>query len=158
VIKGAGHVSWPGVGVIVAAVILAVITVVVGVHEPPNTLATALLQAFTFILTLLGAYIFAKPAAESAAQDLIRVHARSAFRRQTGLYMGLGRLTDEIDSQIAGEDDERVQLRLKVLRAMIVEQVGMSGDALADWRDLVPDEVAELEHSTEGAGREVRHD
>jgi hypothetical protein len=149
-IKGVGRVSWPGILVILAAVALAVVTVVVGVHKPPNALATGLLQAFTFILTTLGAYIFARPAAESAAQDVIRSHARSAFRRQTGLYMGLGRLIDEIDSQMVEEADEKVQLKLKILRAMIVEQVGMSGDALADWRDLVPDEVAKLEHPTTG--------
>ena len=32
---------------------------------------------------------------------------------------------------------------------MIVEQAGMSGDALSDWRDLVPDEVAKIEQSSD---------
>lgn len=147
-IKGAGKVSWPGVLVLLLGAALAVITVMVAVHKPPNALASGLLQAFTFIVALIGAYIFAKPVAEAAAKDVITAHARSAFRRQIGLYSGLGRLTDEIDSQVAEAHDENAKLRLRILRAMIVEQAGMSGDALSDWRDLVPEEVAELEQSS----------
>jgi hypothetical protein len=155
VASGAGKVSWPGVLIIGASVVLAVVTVLVGVHKPTNALATALLQAFTFILTTLGAYTFAKASANTAARELVRPHARSAFRRQRGLYMGLGRLIDEIDSQSAEQDDENVKLGLKILRAMIIEQVGMSGDALDDWRDLVPDEVAQLEASSAPAEQEA---
>jgi hypothetical protein len=149
VIRRVGNFSWPGALVILVGAVLGIFTVLVGVHTPPNTLATALLQAFTFIVALIGAYIFARPAAEAAAQDVIRVHARSAFRRQAGLYSGLGRLLDEIDSQLRAADDEKIQLKLKILRAMIIEQAGMSGDALSDWRDLVPEEVAQLEQQTE---------
>jgi hypothetical protein len=130
----------------IVALALAVLTVIVGVHTPSNPLATSLLQAFTFILSVLAAYIFAKASADAAAKDLVRPHARSAFRRQKGLYMGLGRLIDEIDAQMSVQTDENSRLGLKVLRVMIIEQLGMSGDALDDWRDLVPDEVAKLEH------------
>jgi hypothetical protein len=155
VIKDIGKLSWLAILVIIASVILAVVTVVVGVHRPSNALATGLLQAFTVILTTIAAYTFARPAADSAAQELIKTHARSAFRRQKGLYMGLGRLIDEIDLQVVGTDDEMSQLRLKILRAMIVEQAGTSGDALDDWRDLVPEEVALLEEAPpEEVGRE----
>jgi hypothetical protein len=147
--SAAGKVSWPGVLVLLVGAALAVITVMVAIHTPPNALASGLLQAFTFIVALIGAYIFAKPVAEAAAKDVIAAHARSAFRRQIGLYRGLGRLIDEIDSQAAEADDDNAKLRLKILRAMIVEQVGMSGDALSDWRDLVPEEVAQLEQSSD---------
>lgn len=147
-IKGTGKVSWPGVLVLLLGVALAVTTVMVAVHTPPNALASGLLQAFTFIVALIGAYIFAKPAAEVAAKDVIKAHARSAFRRQIGLYRGLGRLIDEIDSQVTEAADDSSKLRLKILRAMIVEQAGMSGDALSDWRDLVPEDVAQIEQSS----------
>lgn len=149
-IKGAaGKVSWPGVLVLLVGAALAVITVMVAIHTPPNALASGLLQAFTFIVALIGAYIFAKPVAEAAAKEVIRAHVRSAFRRQIGLYRGLGRLIDEIDSQTAEAVDDNAKLRLKILRAMIVEQAGMSDDALSDWRDLVPEEVAQLEQSSD---------
>lgn len=151
VTKGVGEFSWPGFLVILGGIALAAITVLVADHTPPNALATGLLQAFTLVVTLVGAYIFAKPPAEAAAQDKIRSHARTAFRRQRGLYQGLGRLLDEIDRQAEQEIDERVQLKLLILRAMIVEQVGQSDDALSDWRDLAPEEVAELEKSTDEA-------
>ena len=145
----ASKVSWSGVLVLLVGAALAVITVMVAIHTPPNALASGLLQAFTFIVALIGAYIFAKPIAEAAAKDVITAHARSAFRRQIGLYRGLGRLIDEIDSQFAEAADDNAKLRLKILRAMIVEQAGMSGDALSDWRDLVPEEVAQIEQSSD---------
>jgi hypothetical protein len=153
--SAAGKVSWPGVLVLLAGAALAVITVMVAIHTPPNALASGLLQAFTFIVALIGAYIFAKPVAEAAARDVIMAHARSAFRRQVGLYRGLGRLIDEIDSQITKVGDENSELRLKILRAMIIEQVGMSGDALSDWRDLVPEEVAQLERSSDSTDKKA---
>lgn len=144
--------SRPGIWVILGGIALSAATVFVGVQTPPNTLATGLLQAFTLIFTLVGAYIFALPAAEDtkkvaeiAARDKIRAQSRSAFRRQRGLYEGLGRLIDEIDLQVEQESDEKARLKLMILRAMIVEQAVVSGDALSDWRDLVPDEVAQLE-------------
>jgi hypothetical protein len=150
VTNGARNFSWPGFLLGIVAAALAVLTVVIGVRTPPNTLATSLLQAFTFILGVLAAYIFAKASAEGAARELVRPHARSAFRRQKGLYMGLGRLIDEIDLQIASLEDENSRLSLKILRVMIIEQLGMSGDALDDWRDLVPDEVEQLERAENG--------
>jgi len=125
-----------------AAVALAVMTVVVGVHTPSNPLATTLLQAATFIAGVAAAYIFAKDSVSAAARELVRPHARSAFRRQRSLYQGLGRLLDEIDRQVSNKGDTE---GLWIVRAMIVEQLGMSGDALEDWRDLVPDEVEKLE-------------
>jgi hypothetical protein len=125
-----------------ATVALAVVTVIVGVHTPPNPLATALLQAGTLIAGVAAAYIFAKDSVRRAATELVRPHARSAFRRQRGLYQGLGRLIDEIDTQLSSKNDGE---GLKIIRAMIIEQLGMSGDALEDWRDLVPDEVEKLE-------------
>jgi hypothetical protein len=156
VIKGAaGKVSWPGVLLLLIGAALAVITVMVAVHSPPNALASGLLQAFTFIVALIGAYIFAKPVAEAAAKDVIKAHARSAFRRQVGLYRGLGRLIDEIDLQFTETADDNTKLKLKILRAMIVEQVGMSGDALSDWRDLVPEEVAQIEQASDLTNKKV---
>jgi hypothetical protein len=141
--------SWPGFFLGLVAAALAVLTVIIGVHTPSNTLATSLLQAATFIIGVLAAYIFAKASAAAAAIDLVRPYARSAFRRQRRLYEGLGRLIDEIDLQMSS-DDANSHPGLRILRAMIIEQVGTSGDALDDWRDLVPDEVAQLERREQG--------
>jgi hypothetical protein len=111
--------SWRGLTVVAASAVLAVVTVFVGVQKKADPLATALLQAFTFILTIVGAYIFGKESVAAAAQDMVRQKVRSAFRRQRGLYAGLGRLIDEIDLQTTEQGDETVKLRLRILRAMI---------------------------------------
>ena len=147
-IRGEGSFSWPGFWVILAGVILAIFTVVVGDHKPLNLLATSLLQAVSFMVALIGAYIFARQAGEAAGAEEIKIHARSAFRRQTGLFEGLGRLLDEIDTQVGDTTDATSALKLKILRVMLVEQLNTSSDALVDWRGLVPDEVAELEDSS----------
>jgi hypothetical protein len=142
---------WPGLLMGVATLALAVLTVVVAVRTPPNTLAAGLLQAGTLIAGVVAAYLFAKASASSAAKELVRPYARSAFRRQRGLYRGLGRLIDEIDEQMSTQTNKD---GLRVLRAMIIEQTGMSGDALDDWRDLVPDEVEKLERAEQNNGSE----
>jgi hypothetical protein len=160
--NGTKRFSWRGFFVIVASAVLAGVTVLVGVQKNANPLATALLQAFTFIVSIFGAYIFAKDSVAAAAQEvaegMVRNRVRSAWRRQRGLYQGLGRLIDEIDVQGSETSDEVGKLRLKILRAMITEQTGVSGDALEDWRDLVPDEVAELERATIQAEGDLEND
>jgi hypothetical protein len=154
VTDGTSSFPWPTLLLGIATAALAVLTVVVGDHTPTNLLATSLLQAFTFSVGVLAAYAFAKASAVAAARDLIRGHASPAFRRQRGLYKSIGRVIDEIDLQMSTQKDEKIRLNLRILRGIIVEQLEMSGDALDDWRDLVPDEVAELEQQKTNSAQE----
>ena len=65
-------------------------------------------------------------------------HARSAFRRLISLYNGLSRVA----RAIAGTEDDAV--KLKIIEAIVVEQISTADDALADWEDVVPEAVAEI--------------
>lgn len=134
-----------GSALIVVAVMLGVTTVYVGTLRQPNTLAAALLQAITFVFSIVGAYFFATASARAAAEEMVRPHARSAFRRLRNLYEGLGRLLAEVSAQIAIQDDDKARLSLQILKSMVVEQASTADDALEDWRDLVPDEVERIE-------------
>jgi hypothetical protein len=40
---------------------------------------------------------------------------------------------------------EHIDSSLDVLAAQVLEQIGTANDAMEDWRDLVPEEVAEIE-------------
>jgi signal transduction histidine kinase len=85
----------------------------------------------------------------------MRASARSAFRRVTRLYEAFGRLVDSIEDrrQLLQEqlvssnpnDLHSVEAALDLLRVQVTEQLGTANDAMDDWRDLVPDQVEELE-------------
>jgi hypothetical protein len=154
----------PGTWLIVASVALAVITVVVSTQREPSKLAIGLLQGITLVFGTVGSFVLGKDASREAAQALIRPHARSAFRRVQNLYRALGRqqqaIRDEqyrlanLRGQSGGETVifEQARASLATLEYMVVEQISTADDALEDWRDLVPDEVAAIE--AEGRKRE----
>lgn len=150
----------PRSGYIVAvAVALATLTVYVGTDKPPNALAASILQAVTILLSVFGSYEFGKASARQAARDLIAPHASSAFRRMLNLYRALGRQNDALAAQTARlqelEDNKgkvemsHVAASLYTLRAMVIEQIATADDAMSDWRDIVPDEVARIEREAE---------
>lgn len=139
----------------VAAVVLQVLTVVVGVQKDPNTLATLILQGVTFALGITGSYIFGRASAAEAARDIVRPHARASFRRAVSLYRALDRQRATLSVVYNGLKDEARQdgngvmvVDLSVARwaiigvqNLVIEQIGTAADALEDWKDLVPEEV-----------------
>lgn len=147
--------GWYLVGV---SVVLAAVTVFVGTRNPPNPLATALLQGITLVFGVYGSWILGIASARDAATEVIRPHARSAFRRMQNLYRGLGRQEVAIQESLLRLEGlsttaaktvhyEHVRSSMLLLRAMVTEQIATADDALDDWRDIVPEEVAEIERS-----------
>jgi hypothetical protein len=155
----------PGTWLIALSVVLAVITVVVGTvgigpTEEPNRLAVSLLQGITLVFSTAGSFVLGKDASRQAAEEAIRPHAKSAFRRVRTLYQALGRLrsTTEIETEYlaecegAGHEDGLIRLDLALasldkLRLICREQIATADNALDDWRDLAPDEVADIERA-----------
>jgi len=150
--------KWtPSTWLAIATVVLVCITVVVQAQTPPNVLASAILQACALIFSVGTAYVFGRQSTAAAAQELIKPHAASAFRRMLNLYKGLGRIRNKITSisvelsALRKIDDpsliefQHVTWVIQMLDAMVLEQVATGEDALDDWRDLAPDEVARIE-------------
>lgn len=84
---------------------------------------------------------------------LAGTHA-SAFRRVTAIYSGYTRIGNEIARRreiLTSEADdgrvaiEQVDLSLELIEALLFTQFETLEDALDDWRDLAPDEVAAIE-------------
>ena len=75
------------------------------------------------------------------AIDAVRTHARPAFRRVTALYDSLFRLSIQIE-ELKGEDPDH---RLNLIQALVNEHIRTGKDAMEDWRDIVPEDVAEIE-------------
>src|SRR5260370_40885571 len=138
--------SWwnnPGWILLGCSLVLGALTVLVGTHNPPNTLAAAILQAVTLIFGVAGSWLLGMASAKDAAQEVIRPHARSAFRRTLNLYQGLGRQRLAIVEQLLRlavlreADDRLVQYEharaaMRVREAIAGEQGNTAGDARGD--------------------------
>lgn len=123
--------------------------------ERLSSLELMLYQVIIFLLGLTGSYLFGQESAQAAAREIVRPHAVSAFRRVVSLYEALGRFTVSIEerrsqlTRVANKADGSVPIplvdaSLDLLITQVTEQIGTANDAVADWRDIVPDEVERI--------------
>lgn len=108
-------------------------------------LESVILQFFSLLAGLIGSFFFGRQSAREAAREIIKPHARSAFRRLLSLYQSLSRVADVIESSQNSESPEENQATLAKLEAIVVEQLSSADDAIEDWRDIVPEDVKELD-------------
>ena len=116
----------------------------IGTTRTLTGLENILLQIFALAASLIGSFIFGRQSAREAAREIIRPHARSAFRRVLFLYRSLARTSATIKLSQTPESDEDPQVTLAKLDTIVTEQLAAADDALEDWRDIVPDDVKEL--------------
>ena len=109
-----------------------------------NDVEGTLWQVFVFGAGLTGSFIFGRQSAREAASEIIKPHARSAFRRLISLYNGLSRAAKAIESSQRSESDEDYQVLLARLREIVAHQLITADNALEDWNDIVPEDVKEL--------------
>ncbi|MDE0425559.1 MAG: hypothetical protein OXN25_11870 [Candidatus Poribacteria bacterium] len=109
-------------------------------------LESILWQIFVFAGGLAGSFIFGRQSAREAARELVKPHARSAFRRLIFLYLTLRRAASAIESAQDSESQENYQVMLARLEEIVAAQLITADDALEDWNDIVPEEVEELKH------------
>ncbi|MCK4392965.1 hypothetical protein KAX17_08675 [Candidatus Bipolaricaulota bacterium] len=135
-----------GAVLVLVAIIVAVIFVIFAAIRPFTQLEVVLLQLFTLASGLMGSFLLGKQSAESAAREIIKPYARPAFRRVLSLYMSLSRLARTIKSArlSSGSDDGRGPV-LDKLKAIVTEQIATADDAMEDWRDIIPEDVEELQ-------------
>ena len=130
---------------ILISVGLAITYIVIASKRTLTPLEGTMFQFFILGLGIMGSFLFGKQSAKQAAKDLIKPHARSAFRRLIFLYESLSRLAKAIEK---GKEEEisvaNNNLVLEKLEAIVIEQIATADDALEDWRDVVPEDVEEL--------------
>lgn len=107
-------------------------------------LESALWQIFVFAGGLAGSFIFGRQSAQEAAKEIIKPHARSAFRRLLSLYQSLRRAANAIESAQQSDSDEAHQVVFAKLEVIVIEQLAATDDALEEWKDIVPEDVREL--------------
>lgn len=140
------HRFWMSIALLVLSMIGAVALSWTGTQRQLSGIEAVLLQAFALGSGLLGSFVFGQLSAEQAGRDLIRHHAKSAFRRVLSLYRSLSRLAAVIEADKETVTGRGVAARatLEKLEAIVIEQISTADDALADWTDICPDEVKEL--------------
>jgi len=129
---------------VLAAFSIACISVLVASQRDLTALENTLLQAFSLAFGLTGSFLFGKQSAKEAAKEMIKPHARSAFRRLISLYESLSRVALEIENYKATIKKQNSPLVIERLEAIVIEQLATADDALEDWNDIVPEEVSEL--------------
>lgn len=150
-----------------AAIVLAAFTVGVYVWGSDNGLALGLLQAMTLFFTVWASVRLGEKHAAEAAKESLRPQATVAFRRVKQLFAALGRQRDAIDDEVRrlerlrrSENPDVIEIEhaltaLMTVRYLVTEQISTADDAVADWRDIIPDEVEAIKRAAEGQGLEV---
>ena len=134
---------WATIGLFLVAVVGVLTLIHVSAGRSLSSLESTLLQVLILAASLSGSFLIGRQSARRAARDLMKPAARSAFRRVLGLYASLGRLSETLQQLRAtgGDDDSR----LDVIQALVTEQQASVNDAMEDWRDLVPEDVGDVE-------------
>lgn len=132
----------------IAPVLLILASIVIlGIFGYVSTLRTLtnleliISQIFSLVMGLFGSFIFGRQLATKVSREVIKPHARSAFRRLLSLYASISRVASII---VMSKDSEDTYVTLEKIEAIIIEQLTTADDALEDWRDIVPEEVDEL--------------
>lgn len=134
-----------GIALVALSVVVAAVFVWIASHRDLTGLENTLLQVFSLGLGLIGSYVLGKESARESAAEMIKPHAKSAFRRLLSLYKSLSRLAVAVQTarSAAGQNAQALAI-LEKLEAIVVEQIATADDALEDWNDVVPEEVATL--------------
>lgn len=146
---------WFPIIFIFIAVAVAIAFVVLSAIRDMTNIETAAFQSFSLIAGLIGSYIYGKRSAKESASEMLKPHARSAFRRLISLYRSLSRVATEVQACNSDSDSRTKEMALSRIEAIVTEQIATAGDALHDWHDIVPNEVEGLRARLIDEGRTV---
>jgi hypothetical protein len=136
----------PGFLLVLGSIATILVPVWVSFERPLSSVEMTLVQGAGLALGLWGSHLFGKLSAKESARELVEVHARSAFRRLIALYSALGRMAQTVARAQSRPGRKQVDSgHLEVLQEQIVQQIDLASDAMEDWRDIVPEEVAVVE-------------
>ena len=115
--------------------------VLVSAMRTLTSLEQVLFQVLILGVSITASWRIGRTSAMSAAQETVRLHARPAFRTVLILYESLSRLSLEIHISNERNPDSR----LERIESIVNEQIEIGRSALEDWRDIVPEDVEEIE-------------
>ena len=131
--------------VVFLLVALMISLVYIAAGRPLTNFESILLQIIFLAIGCSVSFFVGQKSVERAAKEVIKPHARSAFRRLLSLYHSLSRAATAIESAQISDSHESYQVALARLEEIVTEQLSTADDALEDWQDIVPKDVEELE-------------
>lgn len=135
---------------VTGAIAFAVLFVVVSATRELTTLELIVFQVMVLLLSLLGSFAFSREFAAGAADQSLKRHAKSAFRRVLTLFRGLSRI-----AAVANDPGADLHSALAVISAIVREHIATADDALEDWREIVPEEADALRQSIPPSDGEI---
>lgn len=148
------------VGYLIASALLIVVSVAgvttfayVAATRQMTDLESVLLQFFFAIIGYLGTFMAGRQSARTAAKDVIKPYARSAFRRLLSLYRSHQQMASVVEDALDSKTTEGYRLTLARLQGILLGQIGTADAAMEDWRDIVPEDVEELYKSAMRASK-----
>lgn len=153
-----GNEKWMPALLMIAAFITVASSIFIASQRDLSSLENTLLQVFSLCIGLIGSFMFGKQSAKDGARELIKPHARSAFRRLMSLYESLSRVLNEIERYRDQGPHSSESHTIAKLEAIVIEQLSTADDALEDWNDIVPDEVSELRNKLENSRSNGKND
>ena len=127
-----------------ALALLSFFVYVAATQENLTSLESVLLQFISLAIGCGVSFFVGRRSVSDAAKEIIKPHARKAFRRLVSLYRSLSRAANAIKSAQDNESPENQRVTLAKLDAIVTEQLATADDALEDWNDIVPEDVEEL--------------
>jgi hypothetical protein len=139
----------------VMLVILLAATIVFTTGDKMTNRERGLLQFIFFAAGAVVAVDVGRQSIKAGARDLLRAHGKKAVRRIVTLAGGLQDLASVIQKERSRIDDRspgdetvsasEIEGTLDTLEMQTRGQLRMVADAIEDWRDVVPEDVEELE-------------
>lgn len=141
--------------VVIAVTLVAGLVFLLAIIPISASAGRGFLQVIVVGAGLYASYEFGRTSARGAAEDLVRPHARSAFRHVASIGAALTRQIESVESKRALLQEESENSKgmvrfasiayiLDILAAQIAEQVEAAAVAVEDWNDVVPDELERL--------------
>lgn len=139
----------PGLALIALAVFSSVLFVNKASERKLSDLENIQFQIITMSIGIAGSYLLGGVTAREAAEDIVRPHAKSAFRRVMALYASLARLHETMDKvKPTLVATPQAIAAIERFQDLVIEQINTSGNTIEDWGDLVPDEVAKVKEQS----------
>jgi hypothetical protein len=113
-------------------------------------LESVLLQLMSLAFSLVGSFLLGRRFTKGIPS------ARSAFRRLQALYHGLSIIAAAIESSRTSESIEEYRNVMSLLEGLVCSQLVTADDALEDWKDIVPEDVADLQQCLDAAEQSER--
>ncbi len=135
---------WPSLLVIVSLGVLGAFWHVANTRNYTN-LESYFLQICVALIGIAVSFYSARLSVREAAREIIKPHARSAFRRLLSLYRSISEVGRIIELSRNAESLDSDKVILAELKGIVFWKLVTADDALEDWKDIVPDEVKELD-------------